>query len=541
MRSWILYPQIKYSTTMPKLSSVKLAKPTSRKITATARRTTVVKAVRARPAIKVKPKTPRRVTPKNPLQVATLAINAKFNDQGGLKGWLKKATTSVKQCPDKVGYYRHHAGGSIYYSPANGAHAVKGAIRLLWSQQGWERGDLGYPTTDEERGRNAEGEGRFTHFEGGGIFWTPEFGAIQLDGAIWKKYRDIGAEVGPLGFPKQAERGTPDRKGRFVHFEYGSIYSTAKTGACEVHGSIRGYWAQHGWERNADLGYPISDELIPDRAHGWKSPRAFSFSQAVLVSNAVKASSTGSKGVGVKSTATLANRKKLTLNPALGKRKIAASALVAKPMILPLTVLQTLEQEDSENRFSDFENGVLFWNRKTRKVSELNPWTRTSKGKSLRFTGNTIASKVRTELGKSLRLPGCTLGAVTYKSATGYRFDGAGVQNREHQLEVNYRGSMLVGGKKKTCDLQLRVWVSVSWNPLHRTIDATITRFSFAKMQSKMIGMSNTRVEVGKRLDPLLWQRFVIANIPTRDGAKQIAVLSVKTMSNGLVQVYREP
>ncbi|EDY83929.1 LGFP repeat family [Verrucomicrobiia bacterium DG1235] len=505
-----------------------------------------MKAVRVTPSAtaklsKIKPRIRKKITRLTPVQRAARAIEAKYKELGGLKSWLKKATISVTRCPDKVGYFRHYAGGSIYYHPETGAHAVKGAIRRLWAEQGWERGKLGYPTTDEERGRNADGYGRYSHFQGGAIFWKLEFGAIQLDGPIWRKYRDIGAEASPLGFPKQVERGTPDRRGRFVHFEYGSIYYTHQTGAWEVHGSIRGYWAQKGWERNEDLGYPISDELIPDRALGWRSPLVFSMAHAVLVSNAIRVNSTGTSGVGKTAVATFANKKKLTLNPVLAKKKVAASALVAKPLVMPKTVVETVDGEDSENRFSDFENGVLFWSRKDRKVTELAPWTRTSKGTSLRFSGSQIAAKVRGELNKLLKLPSCSLISVVYKSVGNYRFDGAGVSNRRHRLEATFRGSIVIKGKLQPTDLKLRLSVVVSWNPIHRTIDAAISGFSYIRRVAKMHGIGDTRIGVGKRLDPLLWQRFVIASVPAKDRSKNVAVLSVKTLSNGLVQVYREP
>ncbi|MBK1879478.1 LGFP repeat-containing protein [Pelagicoccus mobilis] len=526
---------------MPKIQAVSLAKAASVKIKPSASSLKVAKAVRVKAG--VKKRIPGRTKPvrRTPIQRATLAINAKFNEQGGAKGWLRKATTEVRQCPDKIGYFRHHAGGSIYYSPSTGAHAVKGAIRKLWSEQGWERGDLGYPTTDEERGRNADGEGRYSVFQGGAVFWKSEYGAIQLDGPIWSKYRDTGAEVGPLGFPKQAERGTPDRRGRFVHFEFGSIYYTAQTGACEVHGSIRGYWASKGWERNPKLGYPLSDELIPDRALGWKSPLNFNIARAAFVTNAVKLSSAGSSGVGKVGVATFANKKKLTLNPALVKKKVPANMLVAKPIVQPKAVLDAIAGQDSENRYSDFENGVLFWNRKTRQVSELSPWLRTSRGTSLRFSGVQMANKVRAELSKKLKLPSCTLTSVVFKRVSSYSFDGAGVRNRKHEFEVNYRGSTLVAGKYKPADLTLRVWAVVSWNPIHRSIDLALTHFGYRKRPAKMKGMSDTRVSVGRRLDPLLWQRFVIASVPAKDRSRNVAVLSVKTLNNGMVQLYREP
>jgi hypothetical protein len=38
---------------------------------------------------------------------------------------------------------------SIFWTPTTGAHEVHGAIRDAWVKQGFERGDLGYPTSDE--------------------------------------------------------------------------------------------------------------------------------------------------------------------------------------------------------------------------------------------------------------------------------------------------------------------------------------------------------------------------------------------------------
>ena len=53
-----------------------------------------------------------------------------------------------------------------------------------------------------------------------------------------------------LGYPVTDESGTPDHVGRFNHFEGGSIYWTPQTGAHEVHGAIRALWASLGWERS---------------------------------------------------------------------------------------------------------------------------------------------------------------------------------------------------------------------------------------------------------------------------------------------------
>jgi uncharacterized protein with LGFP repeats len=65
--------------------------------------------------------------------------------------------------------------GSIYWTPQTGAHAIWGLIRDAWAQQGWERGPLGYPTSDEHQ----DGKFRRSNFERGHILWAPDTG-IQI-------------------------------------------------------------------------------------------------------------------------------------------------------------------------------------------------------------------------------------------------------------------------------------------------------------------------------------------------------------------------
>jgi uncharacterized protein with LGFP repeats len=62
-------------------------------------------------------------------------------------------------------------GGSVYWSPATGAHATSGAIRTAWMAQGWERGTLGFPAGAMTCARPDGGcEQRF---EGGLLVWSP--------------------------------------------------------------------------------------------------------------------------------------------------------------------------------------------------------------------------------------------------------------------------------------------------------------------------------------------------------------------------------
>lgn len=125
---------------------------------------------------------------------------------------------------------------------------------------------LGWVGAPKDEGAGSEemalpdGRGRVRDFEHASIYWTPEHGAFEVHGDIRIKYGRLGGFRGFLRYPVTDETGCPDGVGRFNHFEGGSIYWTPQTGAWEVHGAIRDLWAREGWERGV-AGYPISDEF----------------------------------------------------------------------------------------------------------------------------------------------------------------------------------------------------------------------------------------------------------------------------------------
>ena len=112
----------------------------------------------------------------------------------------------------------------------------------------------------------ATGKGRIRDYENGSILWSPQTGAHEVHGDIRVKWAQHRGTRGILGFPTSDEMGTPDGRGRYNHFVGGSIYWTPSTGAHEVHGAIRDKWASLGWERSR-LGYPITDELDGGNGH----------------------------------------------------------------------------------------------------------------------------------------------------------------------------------------------------------------------------------------------------------------------------------
>jgi uncharacterized protein with LGFP repeats len=162
------------------------------------------------------------------------------------------------------GRFNHFQGGSVYWTPATGAQAVGGAIRGRWASLGWERSRLGYPVTDELA--TPDRRGRYTHFQGGSIYWSPSTGAWQVGGAIRARWADLGWENSALGYPVTNELATPDRRGRYTHFQGGSIYWTPATGAHPVLAETRAEWAALGWETSR-LGYPVTGTArTPDRS-----------------------------------------------------------------------------------------------------------------------------------------------------------------------------------------------------------------------------------------------------------------------------------
>lgn len=200
-------------------------------------------------------------SPSTGVHAVTGGIRAKFMALGA-HAVMGLPLTDERGTPDGVGRYNHFSTGkSIYWTPATGAHQIGGRIFYRWSTLGYEAGFLRYPITDEVATPN--GIGRYNHFQGGSIYWSPATDAWEVHGGIRDRWAQTGWEAGPLGFPVTNETRTPDGVGRYNHFagSFGSsIYWTPRTGAQPVQGAIHDRWAALGWERSY-LGYPTTGEF----------------------------------------------------------------------------------------------------------------------------------------------------------------------------------------------------------------------------------------------------------------------------------------
>lgn len=260
-----------------------------------------------------------------------LTIEQKYEQLGGATGFLGQPVGAEKPAANG-GKYREYKGGSIYWHPSTGAHELHGDILKKYKLLGADKCFLGYPTTDVLPGTDGghysmfqggvilwktqkmsiggdpkkmiwafevhgqilakykelkayagllgyprtdelktfDGKGRYSEFEGGIIYWSPQTGAHEVHGTIGEKYSMLGSCDSLLGYPITDERKTPDGVGRFNHFQNGSIYWTPTTGAREVHGKIRDKWKEMGWEKSW-LGYPTSDEFSIPGTDGRRS------------------------------------------------------------------------------------------------------------------------------------------------------------------------------------------------------------------------------------------------------------------------------
>jgi uncharacterized protein with LGFP repeats len=140
----------------------------------------------------------------------TSAINAARRAAGGPLGPLGAAQGAPYPIgADGLG--QNFAGGKIFYSPATGANVVTGQVLAKYESVGGPQGDLGLPTSSEVDGGLAT-ESRMSSFSAKDqpvIFWTPDYGAVIVRGAMNAAWQKLGGATGSLGAPMadQTENG----------------------------------------------------------------------------------------------------------------------------------------------------------------------------------------------------------------------------------------------------------------------------------------------------------------------------------------------
>lgn len=140
----------------------------------------------------------------------TSAINTARRAAGGALGPLGAAQGSPYPI-GRDGLGQNFAGGKIFYSPEAGANVVTGQVLAKYESVGGPEGDLGFPTTSEVDGGLAT-ESRMSSFAAEDkpvIFWTPDYGAVIVRGAMGAAWEKLGGATGTLGAPMadQTESG----------------------------------------------------------------------------------------------------------------------------------------------------------------------------------------------------------------------------------------------------------------------------------------------------------------------------------------------
>jgi len=179
------------------------------------------------------------------------AIGQHYYDLGGAGSYLGAAT--APETAVAGGRMQTFLGGTIYWTPASGAHAVHGLILSRYQALSGPGSFVGFPTTDEQ----AVTGGRASTFTGAAIYWSPGTGAHEVHGLIRAHYQALSGPASFAGLPTSDETAVVG--GRASTFTGAAIYWSSGTGAHEVHGAIRSAYLSYGGP-GSPLALPTSDE-----------------------------------------------------------------------------------------------------------------------------------------------------------------------------------------------------------------------------------------------------------------------------------------
>ena len=175
---------------------------------------------------------------------------------GGAAGPLGRATGPQSCGLPGGGCSQTFADGEIVWSAGTGAQIIRGAILQRWRATGGAVGGLGLPVTSDAR--TPEGAGYVVHFQGGSVYWSASTGAHDVRGAIAAKYRATGGPA-VLGFPVGDDSRDRLPGAFYSNFQSGDIVWSAATGAQVVRGAIRDRWLATGASVGG-LGLPTSSD-----------------------------------------------------------------------------------------------------------------------------------------------------------------------------------------------------------------------------------------------------------------------------------------
>lgn len=204
-------------------------------------------------------------------QVMTSTMMKKWKSLGWERSIGKLPTSSMKCGLVKDGCYQNFEVGKQYWTKKTGVHFIRsGAFMNAYKGSKYEKGSLGYPTSERAKFKNIKG-GEYQNFEKGMITYSKSTGARVTTSTMMKKWKALGADKSAAKLPSGNMKCGLKNAGCVQSFQGGSIHWSKKSGAhfTKKNGSIQKAWKQVKYE-NGKLGYPISDEYFSSKKYRQK-------------------------------------------------------------------------------------------------------------------------------------------------------------------------------------------------------------------------------------------------------------------------------
>jgi uncharacterized protein with LGFP repeats len=182
------------------------------------------------------------------------AIEKRYTQLGSAGSVLGASVNGERS--GKHGHVQRYLHGRMYFAPHTGAHYLTGHILHRYLELGELTSPLGLPVIDVTP--TLDNSGQHARFQHGGIYDGPGHGAHGLWGAIWSRWHALDGTVGPLGYPVADLARTASHTGHVVHFVGGSIYKRARAHAYPVYGDFDIRYRHLGSDKSP-LGYPAAD------------------------------------------------------------------------------------------------------------------------------------------------------------------------------------------------------------------------------------------------------------------------------------------
>lgn len=205
------------------------------------------------------------------------AIGQKYADLGGPSGILGSPTSTANSISGAgtSASGQNFANGQIIETSA-GVFAIRKALLDVWVANGWIRGSLGWPVSDE-----ACVDGVCSQEFSGGRIVAPATGApyVLAIGPIGDKYSSLGGPAGILGLPTSSANpiSGANGPGSGQNFQNGQILSSS-FGTYVTFPDLFVSYATFGWVRGS-LGWPTGDAVCTAPA---QCSQTFQFGTLVL-------------------------------------------------------------------------------------------------------------------------------------------------------------------------------------------------------------------------------------------------------------------